>query len=96
MYIVYMYFLLKQTPLHLAARQGSGKSVELLLENGANYLLENDRKQTALRLATEDTCRMSFENAIAKLEVPKRSRGEEDVVKGGYRYNIHVHVRSSL
>ena len=81
-------FPAQQTPLHLAARQGCGKSIELLLESGANYLLENDRKQTALRLVTHDTCRMSFENAIAKLEVPKRSRGEEDVVKGGYKGQV--------
>ena len=82
MFSVRVYFLFLQTPLHLAARQGSGKSIEVLLEYGANYQLENDRKQTALRLTTDDTCRMSFENAIARLEVPKRSRGEEDIVKG--------------
>ena len=70
-----------QTPLHLAAREGNGKCIEVLLENGADYMLENDRKETALKLATDKSCHDQLESTIARLEVPQRSRIEEDIVE---------------
>ena len=70
-----------QTPLHFAAREGNGKCIEVLLENGADYKLENDRKETALKLATAKPCRDQLENTIARLEVPQRSKTEEDIVQ---------------
>ena len=70
-----------QTPLHLAAREGNGKCIELLLEKGADYTLENDRKDAALKLATDKACRDKLEHTIARLDVPQRSRTEESVVQ---------------
>ena len=71
-----------QAPLHLAAREGNGKCIEVLLENGANLSLENTRRETALALASDPFSRMKIEQTIARFEVPKRNRNDEDVVKG--------------
>ena len=73
----------------MAAREGNGKCIEVLLENGADYTVVNDKRDTALKLATDQACREQLEHTIAKLEVPQRSRTEESIVQSKWLYTWH-------
>jgi hypothetical protein len=49
------------------------------LEYGARFDIENDDKKTAMQLACE---KKEFEHAIAKYQIPPRTKEEEAIVKG--------------
>ena len=73
-----------QTPLHLAARNGYVKCLQILLEYGARYDLENTRRDTPLQVARGHSkkCVMVFEHAIARKTFVLRSEAEGAIAQG--------------
>ena len=72
-----------QTPLHLAARKGYELCLQILLENGAKMELRNTRQEKAIHLVRgKVNCERVFNHAIARFQIPKRTREQQQRVDG--------------
>ena len=74
-----------QTPLHLAARRGYVKCLQILLEYGARFDVENTHRETPIQLARgKKNCEKVFEHAIARYTIPLRTKDEEAISEGNF------------
>ena len=64
--------------------------MEVLLENGGDLWLETARKETVLSLARNKYCCTVIEHMNAKLQIPQRSRAEEELVKGATHSKVYL------
>ena len=73
-----------QTPLHIAARKGYAKCLQILLEYGARMDIETTHREKPLQLVQGKfrACEKVFEHVIAKFQIPRRSHQQEAIVNG--------------
>lgn len=70
-----MYFQSGHTPLHLASKGGHLSSVNLLLEDGGNPQLQNNKGENSLHLCVRE-CHFSIAQALIQHITNKSSKEE--------------------